>query len=89
MSRHGNPIQDVHLRKSVRTGIEYGSVSYPLWDAAIAAGASLDELERLDEGEYSIKMQAKLIAWHQLHQLVEAHKEEARIRAAEREAEKS
>jgi len=55
-----------------------------LWEAAIAAGATLDELEKIDSGEYTIKFQARLIAWHQKHKIVQMHEQDAVARAAER-----
>lgn len=88
MVRDGFPIETVSLRHSVRTGVEFGNISYPLWDAAIAAGATLEELQRLDDGVYSSRFQAKLVAWHKLHQLIELHSHDAAMRKAEKEAKK-
>ena len=57
-----------------------------MWEAAIAAGASLIELELLDSGGFPVRFQAKLMAWHALHQLVGLHKQDAAARAAEKQA---
>ena len=72
------------MRNSVRTGIEFDNWSYPLWDAAVAAGATLDELEKLDEGGYPRELQIKLLAWREMSRLVALHTEDARARALER-----
>jgi len=61
-------------------------MSFPLWEAATAAGASLDELEKLESGGYATWFQAKLVAWHQLHQIVEQNKQDAVSRVMERRA---
>lgn len=61
-------------------------MSFPLWEAATAAGASLDELEKLEDGGYPVWFQAKLIAWHQLHRIVEQNKQDAVSRVMERRA---
>jgi len=70
----------------VSTGIIYHSMSFPLWEAAITAGASLTELEKLDAGGFSVRFQGKLMGWHMLHQLVGLHKQDAAARASEKAA---
>ena len=72
------------LRDSVNTGITYGSITYPLWEAAIAAGACLDELEKLDRGDYPVKFQARLLAWHQKHMIVSANVQDAVSKASKK-----
>jgi len=46
-----------------------------VFDAAIAAGATLDELARIDA--YPKAFLAKLVAWHQLSNLIRVHQEDA------------
>lgn len=70
------------MKDSVSTGITYETLSFPLWEAAIAAGATLDELQRLDD--YPKVFLAKLIAWHQKHRIVRMHEQDAATRAAEK-----
>jgi len=53
-----------------------------LWEAAIAAGATLEELAHLDD--YPKPFQARLIAWHQKHRIVSLHEQDAAMRAAEK-----
>lgn len=48
---------------------------YSEWDAAVAAGATLDELLRLDE--YPKSFRAKLIAWHGYHKAIDMHAQDA------------
>lgn len=47
------------------------------WEAAIAAGATLEELNRLEAGYYPTIFRARLIAWKKLHDLVLLHSEAA------------
>jgi hypothetical protein len=61
-------------------------MTFPLWEAAIAAGATLDELQRLDD--YPKPFLAKLIAWHQKHNIVRTHEQDAVARATEKRSKK-
>jgi hypothetical protein len=72
--RNGEPIKDVHIRDAVDPNISY-SVHFSEWEAAIAAGATLDELQRLDQ--YPKQFRAKLIAWHGFHNAVAMHSQDA------------
>jgi len=61
-------------------------LKFPLWEAAIAAGATLDELNRLDD--YPKSFLANLIAWHQKHRIVQMHEQDAAARATEKRSKK-
>ena len=74
------------LRDSINTGIQYETLTFPLWEAAIAAGATLDELSRLDD--YPKRFLAKLIAWWEKHRIVRMHEQDAAARAAEKKSKK-
>ena len=50
---------------------------YAEFDAAIAAGATLDELYKLEQGEYPKKFRARVVAWHNLHKAIEGHSNDA------------
>jgi hypothetical protein len=52
-------------------------MSYAVWDAAIAAGATLDELKLIDEGKYPSWFLGKMIAWHISHKHIVSHGEDA------------
>lgn len=67
------------VKGSVDPHIQY-SVHFALWEAAIEAGATLDELNKLFEGGYSPRFLAYLLAWHRLHKAVELHSEAAAMR---------
>jgi hypothetical protein len=56
-------------------------VSFATWEAAIAAGASLDELQKMDRGGYHPAFVAKLIAWHDMSRQIDNHIEDAKSRA--------
>lgn len=82
MTRHGDPIRDVPLKDTVETGIAY-SMLFAEWEAAHAAGLSLWDWER---EVYPRSFKARVLAWHNLHGLVEAHKDEAASEAAKRKS---
>ena len=82
VNRWGYPIEDLGVSGSVSTGITFDTLMFPLWEAAIAAGATLDELSKLDD--YPKKFLAKLIAWHIKHRLVRMHEQDAVTKAAKR-----
>lgn len=58
------------------TGISY-SMGYSEWEAAIAAGATLDELVKWDKGLYPGNFKAKVVAWYNLHNTIELHANDA------------
>jgi len=64
----------VRVRNAVDPHISY-SVHYSVWDAAIAAGATLEELSKLES--YPKAFLAKLVAWHNFHSLIELHGQDA------------
>ena len=88
VSRHGVPIDTFAIRHSIQTGIEFGSELFPLWDAAISAGATLDELEKVDQGGYKGKFLAKVMAWKRTRNFVDLHSSDAQASAAEKAAKK-
>lgn len=59
-------------------------MSYAEFDAAIAAGASLDELFKWTTGGYPRSFKVKVLAWHNLHNAIEMHKSDAMERSAQR-----
>lgn len=61
-------------------------MGYSEWEAAIAAGASLDDLEKWDRGGFPVQFKAKVVAWFNLHSLIELHSNDAMARDAENEA---
>lgn len=63
---------DVSIKKKVDADIQY-SLEFSGWEAAVAAGATLDELLKWANGEYPRPFMAKVIAWHILHNAVEMH----------------
>jgi len=62
---------------------------YPLWDAAVAAGATLDELEKMEQGGYKPKFLHKVIAWKLNRDQIEMHKQDASTTASEKAAKKA
>lgn len=64
----------MRAKNAVDPHISY-SVHFSIWEAAIAAGASLDELMRLEE--YPKWFLAKLVAWYETHKMVELHSQDA------------
>lgn len=78
ITRHGEPIAKHRLANTVHTGIRF-NLYYELWDAAIAAGATLSELARLDE--YDNAFLARVVAWNRGHIYIDAHKGDAQAEA--------
>lgn len=76
------PIGEASLRRGVNTGISYAP-EYEVWNAAIEAGATLTELEKLYAGGYSSRFLAKLLAWHRARGLIETHTNDAIQKASE------
>jgi hypothetical protein len=74
---------DVRVRGAVDPDIQQ-SQSFAEWEAAVASGATLNELEKLENGGYSKTFRAKMLAWHKLHKAVEMHSEAEAVKAAER-----
>lgn len=86
VSRYGVPVEEYHVKHSVATGISFGNNLFPLWDAAVAAGATLAELQELDEGgKFNGKFMAKVLAYKRIKDLIELHGADAQNIAAERE----
>lgn len=76
MTRHNEPILDVRVKHHVDPDIDY-SLDFLGWQAAVDAGATLDELVKWDSGLYSRSFMSRVIAWYQLHGAVQAHMEDA------------
>jgi len=73
------------VRFGVDTGISF-STGYGEWEAAIAAGATLEELEKWDRGLYPVGFKAKVVAWYGLHSLIELHSNDAVARKQAQDA---
>lgn len=65
----------------MEAGISF-SMEYLEWDAAIAAGATMDELESLPKRSPAFR--AKLIAWNEAHNLIAMHQDDAARQKAKR-----
>jgi hypothetical protein len=57
-------------------------MTYSIWDSAIAAGATLKELEGIEKGRYSSKFLATLVAWHVTSMQINSHIEDAKAKKA-------
>lgn len=57
---------------------------YVEWDAVFAAGGTLKDMERWEEGGFSVAFKARVVAWYKVHSLVEAHKGAAQNKAAKK-----
>lgn len=55
---------------------------YLEFDAAIAAGASLDELMNLEK--YPKWFRGKLVAWSEMHNLIAMHQQDAAVEKAKK-----
>lgn len=76
ITRHNEPIAGYPVVDSVYTGINH-SIYFELWDSMVMAGATIDELERMDRGEYDRKFLAKIIAYRRGKLEIERHSQDA------------
>ena len=65
MTRHDVPIADAYIKGAVNSGIKF-KMEFEGWEAAVAAGATLDELYKW-----------YVIQWHRDHKLIKAHEQDA------------
>lgn len=79
--KDNRPIADVQLQGGISTGITY-NLSFSIWDAAIAAGAGIEDLWKLDQGLYPHSFVAKILAWHRGKIAIDNHTEAAKIKAS-------
>jgi hypothetical protein len=71
------PIREISVRDAVDPRIGY-SVSFGEWEAAHAAGL---DLWKWEQGEYPRWFRTRVIAWHNMHSLIELHKQDALSRS--------
>lgn len=76
MTRYGEPISTVPLHDTIHTSIDY-SYRFAEFDAAIAAGATLDELYKLYQGLYPRRFMAMIVVWNSSRRMIEAHQQDA------------
>lgn len=72
------PIADYHLSGGISVGIGY-SMAFEVFDSAIAAGANIEDLWKIDNGEYPSTFVAKLIAWNRGRKLIENNVSDASV----------
>jgi len=84
VTRHNEPIRNVSIRDRIDSGISY-SMRFAEFDAAIAAGATLDELQKLYYGGYPPKFMALVVVWHAMSSLINAHQQDAQNAAVRRQ----
>jgi hypothetical protein len=77
VSKNGIPIRDAYLKDAINPGISY-SMQYTEWEACVAAGL---DLYRWEHRGYPKRFMAKVVAFHNLRNLVEAHVENAKAKA--------
>jgi hypothetical protein len=85
VTRNGVAIKDANVRNSVETGISYSN-GFAEIEAAVSAGATLDELYKWEQNGYPLWFRAKIIAWSSLHKLIELHANDAVARKQAQEA---
>jgi len=74
--RFGEKIDSYPLKGGVNTGITY-SLYYEGLDAAVWAGATLDELEKWYNGGYDSKFMSVVVALYRAHEQIEIHTRQA------------
>ena len=76
ITRHGEPIESITLKSSVRTGINF-SPYYEQWDALVTAGATIADLYLYEQGEFPPWFLAKVVAWTRANRLINNNVEDA------------
>ena len=85
MEKNNRPIEEAPLTNKLNVKISR-SAHLVEWDAAIAAGATLDELYKWEQGEYPGWFRALVIVWYERKNQYEAHVEAARAQHMERKS---
>lgn len=88
MTRMGRPIDEIAINSGVNPQIER-SQKLVEWEAAIAAGATLEELYKWEsEGinGYPSWFKARVLVWYERHGQFEAHVSDAQIKAAKKKS---
>ena len=79
------PIETHGVRHKIATGISFGNELFPLWDAVVAAGATLEELYQVYKGgRFSGKFLAHVLAWKRLKDEIELHANDAQATESEK-----
>ena len=76
VTKRGSPIDSWNLKDTVNHGIAY-SRTFAEFDAAIKAGATLDELHKWLNGGYPTWFMAYILSWAKNRVAIDAHIEEA------------
>lgn len=75
------PIERRRITDAIKHGID-ASQGFWEWEAAIAAGATLDELLKWEKiGGYPPLFKAMVMVWFERHRLFESHVEDAKAKA--------
>lgn len=88
MTRMGRPIEDIVLKDAVDPKISR-SQKLVEWEAAIAAGATLEDLykwEAMGEKGFPSWFKARVLVWYERHSQYEAHVSDAQIKAAKKKS---
>jgi hypothetical protein len=80
IKRNGIPIRQFRLTGAVDPNITFGQ-SFAIWEALIAAGATIGDLLRLEEGRWPNWFIARVLAWHNGHRAVKTHTDDAVAKA--------
>jgi hypothetical protein len=83
VTRNGVEIFSHGVRGGVNPGISY-SLYYEGVDAAIEAGATLEEVRKWVDGEYDTRFMALIIAWNRTRKVISNHTEDAVATAMKR-----
>lgn len=85
MTKHGEDIRKASLRNEIRPGIRT-PLRFRGLQAAVWAGATLDELQKWEMGRYSPRFKAKIIALYNLEHLIKAHVEDEKAKEIDRKS---
>lgn len=84
--RLGNePIETLHIKGAKSSGITY-TQEFEIWQAAVASGATLGELEKLYQGRYDKRFLAMVVTRYRLDVNVRQHMEAMKAELVRKEA---
>lgn len=75
VTRYGLDIRTVPLKDAIDAGVQH-SMKFLEWEAAHESGL---DLYKWETGIYPKAFKVKVIAWYNMHNLVEAHRQDAAI----------
>ena len=82
MTRNSVDIRTLAIRNAINPGIRFAS-SFQEWEAGTAAGL---DMWKWESGAYPVRFKERVVAWYNLHSLINTHSQDAAATAAKKKA---